>query len=224
MEIKKLSMAVAGSAFIALLTGATAPVQAALLDFSFTTESGATGSFTLDTDTPPSNEPALLAPDAPEATGISYPNAVSNFSLSAPYINLSNVTTDFNIAPSLSSDFIGLPANLGVLSGVSYPPGCITAPGFTCLFDAALFYSGNLSELPILSDNPLSYSRGAGIRFYNPTNRELLITDNITNFQVISRQPVPESDSSLSLLAFGIASVGFLLKRNSDRTGKATQA
>ncbi len=38
MERKKLSMAVAGSAFIALLTGATAPVQAALLDFSFTTD------------------------------------------------------------------------------------------------------------------------------------------------------------------------------------------
>ncbi len=62
MEIKKLSLAVAGAAFIALLTGATAPVQAALLDFSFTTESGATGSFTLDTDTPSSSEPGIFGP------------------------------------------------------------------------------------------------------------------------------------------------------------------
>ncbi|OKH60488.1 hypothetical protein [Scytonema sp. HK-05] len=214
-------MAVAGAAFIALLTEGTAPVQAALLDFSFTTESGATGSFTLETDTPPSGEPGIFGPGI---TGISYPNAVSNFSVSAPYINLSNVTTDFNVVPSITSDFIGFPANLGVLSGVSYPPGCITAPGFTCLFDVAVLYSGNLSELPVLSDNPLSYSRGAGIRFYNPTTQERLLTDDITNFQVVRKQPVPESGSSLSLLAFGIASVGLLLKRNSDRTGKAKQA
>ena len=213
MEIKKLSMAVAGAAFIALLTGATAPVQAALLDFSFTTESGATGSFTLDTDTPSSSEPGIFGPGV---TGISYPNAVSNFSVSAPYINLSDVTTDFNVVPSITSDFIGFPPNLGVLSGVSYPRGCITAPGFTCLFDVAVFYSGNLSELPVLSDNPLSYSRGAGIRLYNSTTQERLLTDNITNFQVVRKQPVPESGSSLSLLAVGIGSVGLLLKRKKN--------
>jgi hypothetical protein len=213
MEIKKLSMAVAGAAFIALLTGATAPVQAALLDFSFTAESGATGSFTLDTDTRPSPQPGIFGPGV---TGISYPNGVSNFSVSAPYINLSNVTTDFNVVPSITSDFIGFPANLGVLSGVSYPPGCITAPGFTCLFDVAVFYSGNLSELPVLSDNPLSYSRGAAIRFYNPTTQERLLTDNITNLQVVRKQAVPESDSSLSVLAFAIAGVGLLLKRKNN--------
>jgi hypothetical protein len=210
MEMKRLSMTVAGAAFTALLTVAVAPVQAAPLDFNFTTETGATGSFTLNTDTLSSREPGIFGPGV---TGISYPNAVSNFSVSAPYINLSNVTTDFNVVPSITSDFIGFPANLGVLSGVSYPPGCITVPGFTCLFNVAVLYSGNLLELPVLSDNPLSYSRGAGIRFYNPTTQERLLTDNITNFQVVRRQPVPESDFSFSLLAFGIAGVGLLLKR-----------
>ena len=114
MEMKRLSMTVAGAAFTALLTVAVAPVQAAPLDFNFTTERGATGSFTLETDTPPSGDPALLRMGF---TGISYPNAVSNFSFSAPYINLSSVTTDFNVVPSFTSDFIGLPANLGVVSG-----------------------------------------------------------------------------------------------------------
>ena len=215
MQMKRLFIAVAGMAFIAVETVAI-PAKAALLDFSFTTETGATGTFTLNTDSTPTSEPALLAPDIPQATGISYPNAVSNFSITASYVNLSNVTTDFNVAPSLTSDFIGLPANLGVLSGVSYPPGCITAPGFTCLFDLAVFYSGNLWELPVLSDNPLSYSRGAGIRFYNPATRERLLTDNITNFQVVQRQPIPEPNSSLSLLAFGIGGVGLVLKRKKN--------
>ena len=217
--MKRLSMTVAGAAFTALLTLAVAPVQAAPLDFNFTTERGATGSFTLETDTPPSGDPAILRMGF---TGISYPNAVSNFSFSAPYINLSSVTTDFNVVPSFTSDFIGLPANLGVVSAVSYPPGCITAPGLTCLFDIAVLYSGNLSELPELSDNPNSYSIGLGVDFYDPTTRERL-GDDITNLQVTLRQPIPESRSSLSLLAFGIAGVALLLKRNSDRTGKATQ-
>ncbi|BAY44708.1 hypothetical protein SAMD00079811_23090 [Scytonema sp. HK-05] len=213
MEIKSLSITVAGAAFSAVLTLAIAPVQAAPLDFNFTTERGATGSFTLETDTPPSGDPALLRMGV---TGISYPNAVSNFSFSAPYINLSSVTTDFNVVPSLTSDFIGLPANLGVVSAVSYPAGCITAPGLTCLFDISVLYSGNLSELPKLSDNPNSYSIGLGVDFYDPTTRERL-HDDITNLQVVRKQPVPESNSGLGVLGFGIALAGLLLKRNSDR-------
>ena len=84
-------MTVAGAAFTALLTLAVAPVQAAPLDFNFTTERGATGSFTLETDTPPSDDPALLRMGF---TGISYPNAVSNFSFSAPYVQLNNDTAN----------------------------------------------------------------------------------------------------------------------------------
>jgi hypothetical protein len=184
----------------------TNPATAALLNFNFTTSSDATGSFTLDTDTLPAFEPALFAPTA---TGISFPNAVSDFSLSAQYINLSSVTTDFNVAPYITSDLIDFPANLGVLSGVSYPPGCITEPGFTCLFDIAFFYSDDLSKLPILSDNPLSYTKGVGVDFFDPATRELLIRDDITNLKV-----VPEPDPFLGILTFGIASTGLLIKRN----------
>ena len=164
----------------------------------------------MNTNTAISPEPAIFRPDV---TGIAYLGAVSNFSISAPYVNLSNITTDFDIVPSVTSDLIGLTANLGVLSGVSYPPGCITNSSFTCLFDVALFYSGNQTELPTLSDNPLSYSKSAGIDFFDPTTNELLIRDDITNLKVVSRQ-VPESNSSLSILVSAIGAFGLLMKRN----------
>ena len=207
--VKKLSMATAGAAFIALGTFGTTPATAASLDFSFTTESGGTGSFTLDTDTAPVTEPGLFSFGF---TGILYPNAVSDFSFSSPYINLSGVTTDWSVVPSITSDLIGFPSNLGVLSGVTYPPGCITAPGFSCLLDVSGFYSGNLSDLPVLSDDPNSYSKGLIVEQFNPTTREQIISDDIINFQV-----VPEPDSALGILAFGIGGALLLLKRKMNR-------
>ncbi|BAZ18614.1 hypothetical protein NIES4071_104990 (plasmid) [Calothrix sp. NIES-4071] len=209
--MQKLSLAVATVSFIALGTVCVQPVQAAILDFNFSTNSGATGTFTLNTNTPPSQAPAIFRPDV---TGVAYPGAVSNFSILAPYVNLSNVTTEFNVVPSVTSDFIGFPPNLGVLSGVSYPPGCITSPGFTCLFNVALFYSGEQTQLPILSDNPVSYSRGVGIDVFDPATNQLLIRDNITSLKVASRQ-VPESNSALSILISAVGVVGLLIKRNS---------
>jgi hypothetical protein len=211
--MQKLSIALAGVAFTVLGTVSVEPVQAALLDFNFSTISGATGTFTLNTNTAPSPQRAIFRPDV---TGIAYLGAVSNFSISAPYVNLSNITTDFDVVPSVTSDLIGFPANLGVVGGVSYPPGCITSQDLTCLFDVALFYSGNQTEQTVLSDNPLSYSRGVGIDFFDPTTNELLIRDNITNFQVVLRQ-VPESNG-LSILAGGIGGALLLLKRNARYT------
>ena len=208
--MQKLFIAVAGVAFIVLGTISLEPVEAALIDFNFSTTNGATGTFTLNTNTPPSPEPAIFRPNV---TGVAYLGAVSNFSISAPYVNLSNVTTDFNVVPSVTSDLIGFPKNLGLLSGVSYPPGCITSSSLTCLFDIALFYSGNQTQLPILSDNSLSYFRGVGIDFFNPTTNELLIRDNITNLKVVSKQ-VPESNSGLSILVSAIGVLGLLMKRN----------
>ncbi len=208
--MQKLSIAVAGVAFIVLGTVSVEPVQAALLDFNFTTTSGATGSFTLNTDTKSAGEPALFRLGA---TGISYPNAVSNFSFSAPYLNLSSITTDFNVATSITSELIGLPANLGVVSGVSYPPGCITSPGLSCIFDAGLLYTGNQTELPVLSDDPNSYSTNLAVNFYNPTTQQSLVLDNITNVRVVNRQ-VPESNSGLSILVSAIGAFGLLMKRN----------
>lgn len=213
--MQKLLIAVAGIAIAVLGTVRVEPAQAALIDFNFSTDSGATGAFTLKTNTPASSSPALFESDI---TGIAYLGAVSNFSISAPYINLNNVTADFAIVPSITSDLVGLPANLGILSGVSYPPGCITSPGLTCLFDVGIVYSGNQTERTILSDNPLSYSRGVGIDFFDPITHKMLIRDNINNFSVASRQ-VPEPSNGFSILASGIGGALFLLKRK-ERTKK----
>lgn len=217
----KLSMAVAGAAIITLLTVGIAPVYAAVLDFRFTTSSGATGSFTLDTDTPPSPEPSSLAPDAPEVPAILYPRAVSNYSFSSSYLNFNNDTADWIAAPSLSSGAIGLPANLGVFSGVNYPSGCVTgSTSSSCLFALVSFYSGNVSQLPVLSDNSLSYSSGLGVSFFDAITQQVLIREDITNFQVVRLQPIPESNFSWSVLAFGIGGIGLVVKPKMSRTSK----
>ncbi|BAZ26597.1 hypothetical protein NIES4073_75050 [Kalymmatonema gypsitolerans NIES-4073] len=217
MEMKRLSMTVAGAAFTALLTVAVAPVQAAPLDFNFTTESGATGSFTLDTDIAPAPELRQLGA---RFRGILYPNAVSNFSFLSPQLNVSGGTADYQVAPELSSDILapvfGFPFT-GVLSGAAYPSGCSSGTTYTCRISAGIIYNGNLLELPKLSDDPNSYPSGSFITLYDPTTAAPLSTDRITNLQVVRKQPIPESDSSLGILAFGIAGVGLLLKRNSDR-------
>lgn len=212
--MKSLPIAIA-AAVIAVGTVAADSSQAALLGFKFTTESGATGSFTLDTDTPPSPDPALFRFGF---TGFAYPNAVSDFSISAPYLNLSNVTTDYNVVPLLA-DFLGLPGS-GLASGVSYDPGCITEPGLTCVLGLSVSYTGDPSELPVLSDDPISYSTGLAVSIFE--NSGPVLRDSITTFQVVPRQSIPESGTNLSVLTFGIGSISLLLKRKISRTGKAT--
>lgn len=215
MHMKSLPIAVA-AAVIAVGTVAVDSSQAALLDFNFTTESGATGSFTLDTDIPAAPEPALFRFGF---TGNAYLNAVSNFSLSAPYLNLDNVTTDYNLVPDLG-DFLGIPGS-GAASGVSYDPGCIIEEGLTCTLGLSISYTGDPSELPALSDDPASYSAGLAVSIFE--NSEPVSRDFITSFQVVPRQPIPESDTGLSVLAFGIGSISLLLKRKISKTGKATK-
>lgn len=216
MHIKKLSMAVAGVLSIALGTVTVAPAQAALLDFSFTTVTGTTGSFTLDTDTNVSPVPANFGVDPITGipiTGLSYPNAVSN--LSIPRLNLSNETADFEVAPSLPTSVLGIPNIPGVLSGVVYPAGCSRGTNFGCSFTLALGYTGDLSILPELSDDPSSYPAGISLDLFNPATAELINRDFITNVQVTRRQAVPESNSGWSMLAFGIGGLSLLQKGNS---------
>jgi hypothetical protein len=72
-----------------------------------------------------------------------------------------------------------------------------------------------MKELPALSDSPLSYSRGVGVNFLDPTTQERL-RDDITNLQVVTKKAVPEPNSILGILAFGIAGVGLQLKRKKN--------
>lgn len=207
--MKHSLMVTAGTAFIALGTFGTAPATAALLYFDFTTESGSTGSFTLDTDTAPDPNPALSLNDDGTVTeiGFSYPNAVSNFSVSTTGINLSGVTADFGAFTAIPLD----PPGTGILSSVEYPSGCLTTTTFFCSIDVDLGYTGSVSELPVLSDDPLSYSTNIVLRIADSTTG-LVIEDPITNLQV-----VPEPNSVLGVLAFGIGGAGLLVKRKMNR-------
>jgi hypothetical protein len=205
--MQRLSMAALGVAFIALEIVGTLPAQAALLDFSFTAESGGTGSFILDTDAAPDPNPALFVnPDGSFSDGTSYPSATSDFSFSAPYTSLSNLSGDFGIFPSIPF----APDSTGVLSGALSPAGCLTAPDYSCSIQIDVEYLGNISKLPVLSTNPLSYFIATNIKFYDPQSGDVLSSDPITKFQVV---PVPESDSVLGILAFGVGSAGLLLRR-----------
>ncbi|MHC5731377.1 MAG: PEP-CTERM sorting domain-containing protein, partial [Nostoc sp.] len=71
-------------------------------------------------------------------------------------------------------------------------------------------YLGNISELPVLSTNPLSYFTATDIKFYDSQTGKLLSSDPITSFRSVS---VPESDSVLGLLAIGVGGAALLLKR-----------
>ncbi len=210
----RLFMAALGATFIALGTLGTDPAQAALLNFSFTTESSGTGSFILNTDTVPTSESGLLTDDDGSVigTGFVYPNAVSNFSFSSPDVNLSNLTGEFAVFPSNPPYFA--PDSTGVDSGFEYPTGCTVATDFVCSVQVLTEYIGSISELPVLSDDPLSYPRAFAFQRINPTTSDFLTNDRITNFRVT---PVPESDSVLGTLAFGIGGAGKLLKRKMNR-------
>ena len=194
------------------MTTAT-PAKAALIDFQFTTASGGTGTFTLNTDTKAASIPVILDPSMPEVVGIIYPEAISNYSFSSSYLTFNNFTADWVVAPSITSDFIGLPPEVrGVLSGSTYPSRCTTPPNFTCLLDVAVIYSGNLAD-SVLSDEPLSYSTVLGIDFYDLTAGELGLREDIVSSQVVRSQAVPESNYSSSIFASGIACWWWLRKR-----------
>ncbi|MCC5661232.1 hypothetical protein LC608_30580 [Nostoc sp. XA010] len=199
--MQKLCVAAVGTAFIALESLSMAPATAALLTFSFSTESGGIGSFTLDTKTVRASEPAVFGAGF---TGILYPKAVSNLSLSASYTSLRRVTADWVVAPSFTSDLLGLPESIGVLSGAVYPSGCSNGTSVGCSVTVGVIYSGNASEP---SPNPDSYPIVLAVELFEPTTQQLLIRESITKFQV-----VPESNSNLSILAFGIGGISLLLK------------
>lgn len=212
--VNKLSIATVGAAFIALGVGTTAPATAASLDFSFTTASGGTGSFTLDTDTAPGSEPAFFfVQGQPLQEGFGYAGAVSDFSFSSQATSLSNLTGDINVYPTVNTSEFS--ADDGVLSLLFGPSG--RSADENPLVEIALVYLGNVSELPVLSDEPSSYSSLFGIQVYG--NDTVIVDELITEYQV-----VPEPGSVLGTLALGIGGAGLLLKRQMNRKKAAIRS
>lgn len=207
MYKKTLSFVVAFSAAcVAMGTVASDSAQAALLDFSFTTTSGATGTFTLDTDTPASPVPSLGIP-SPDISGILYPNAVSSFSFSSPdkpQLNVSNQVADWEVIPNIPT----IPN--GNLSGLVFPSGCSAQAPFTCLVNIGVLYTGDPSEL---SDNPELYSIGLGSDTFDSTNNfDSFGIEQFTEYKVVRRETVPEPNSILGTLAISIYGTTLLLK------------
>lgn len=185
-----------GAILMTLGSGAIAPVRAASLEFSFTTEGGATGSFTLDPDTLPVSEPSVGA--GPGLEGILYPNAVSNFSLSTPIFDISNNVADYELIPALT--FPSPSGATGVLSGVVFPSGCsATTTDFSCLLTIGVVYTGQTSDL---AADPASYPTVLSVETLDPETGGIE-RDVVTNFQV-SR--IPEPSSGLGILVFGVSS------------------
>ncbi len=227
MQIKQLIIAAGGVVSLALGTGSITPAEAALLDFSFENENGVKGSLTLDTDTEASDVPA----DFGFGTGILYSDAVSDFDLSVPErgLNFNGETADYQILtnptpPPPDSPVTPPPGGAlfpagTTLSGVVYPSECSEGV-FTCSFSIPIFYTGDVSQLPELSDDVNSYSTER-IEFFdfNPetqsleVKREIFTSSNITS----KTASVAEGNSSLSMFAFGIIGMGLLFKRELNR-------
>jgi hypothetical protein len=205
MHKQKLSLAVAVAAFVAMGTVAVDPVQAALLDFNFTTVSGATGSYTLNTDILPSPEPSFGV--GPLNPGVLYPNAVSNFFFSSPQINITDESADWGAVPSIVLGPPGSP----ILAAVLYESGCSTKTSFACLINVVVGYSGAISKL---SDDPNSYLLGLSVEIFDPTNNfQSLGREPFSSYQVVRRQAVSEPNTYLGILAFGISGAALLMKR-----------
>jgi hypothetical protein len=218
MSIQKSFISAAGGVFIALGAFGTLPVDAALLKFSFTTDSGRIDSFTLDTNTALDPNP-FLDSTGEAVEGLVYTGAISNFSVETPNFNLSNVTGDYSIVPSQPFGPLG---TRSVLSLVDYPAGCVTSTEFGCSVEVSIFYSGNVSELPVLSTDPLSYVDTvtrvfSGFLVFDPVTGDILSRDRIANLQI---QVVPEPGSVLGILAIGIGGAGLLLKRRMNTKGQ----
>ena len=126
--------------------------QAALLQFSFTTDQDGSGSFLLDTETPVSSEVIPLFDETGEeliGEGRNYPDAVSNFFFSSPGAGTFNyASVDFVLFPPNSVNIYSL--------GLIGPSQC-SDPEADCPVNLALEYKGDLAELPTLSANPKSY-------------------------------------------------------------------
>lgn len=223
MKIKQLIIAVGGVVSLALGSGEIKPARASLLDFSFENENGVKGSLTLDTDGEASDVPA----DFGFGTGILYSNAVSDFDLSVPErrLNFNGETGDYQILtnptpPPPDSPVTPPPGGAlfppgTTLSGVVYPSECSEGL-FTCSFSIPIFYTGEVSELPELSDDVNSYSTQR-IEFFdiNPETQRLEVTREIfTSSNITSKTAsVAEGNSSLGVFGLGIVGVGLLLKR-----------
>ncbi len=188
---KKLSIATAGVAFFTTMGVVSAPVQAAVLDFSFNTAKGKTGSFKLNTS-------AMYTSPASSSTYGSFDNAISDFTINnVDGKNYGPLALD--LTTTADKDELGQ-----------------TLTGFGIIFDpptlnavAMNFYDPSL--ITKLSDNPSAYTssfRGGIIEKFGSNTIDDFIVPGQLNVEA-----VPEPNTTVEILAFGAIGVGWRLKR-----------
>jgi hypothetical protein len=206
----KVVLAIASTTLGLVMVG-LAPAQAAKINFSFVTQDGSTGSFILNTDIPPSPEPALffLGGGVVEE-GIGYIGAVSDFSFFRAGEEISNPASDFVVYPTIPLRPSGFP----ILSSVQAPATCSIVPDISCSLNIDIAFFGELAALPELPSAPEAYFPFQIIGDALPDG------DLITSFDIalIPDEPaaVPEPGSASELLALGLMGAGWSLKRRTS--------
>ena len=188
----------------------SAPVDAAQLQFNFTTQSGGSGSFLLDTDTAAVPESELPAFFTIREGNQAYLGAVSNFSFTSPEVTIDGVDADYGVFPAVEfGSLLGVPEVLGAYTAVYAPAGCLFDPAAFCPTEFPIAYTGDLSAIPGLSDDPSDYSAGFDIASVDPTTG-VIISDPLTSFSV---ETVPEPGTVASMVVLGMLSMGSSLLR-----------
>ncbi len=190
----------------------TPSAQAALLHFSFATDGDGTGSFLLDTDTPVSPDLSVPLTDTdgnpiPEAEGLYYGGAISNFSYSSPGAgSFAYSSLDFVVFPGVPAPPAPSFAAIGTLE-------CTFTPN--CPIQLSVNYAGSLAALPKLSDAPGDYTLLVALGY--PTGGELTFEEHVKSSNAAG---VPEPSVLPGLIAAG-AIGGFLRKRLQLRQKRA---
>lgn len=207
----KLSAFSFGTLFAVLGVVTAAPAEAARLQFNFTTEQGGVGSFILDTETEAVPESELPDFFTIREGNQAYLNAVSNFSFSSPYLNFENLDADYGVFPTVDfGPLLGVPDTPGVYTAVYAPAGCLFEPLEFCPTEFPIAYTGDVSELPNLADDPSTFAEGFDIASVDPLTG-VISSDPLTSFSV---EAVPEPASVVGVLLLGgVSFCGSLRKR-----------
>lgn len=199
---------VGGTIAFVVLSSIGSPLQsaqAAQLQFSFTTESGGTGSFLLNTDTPVAPNPTYIFDSTGQviAEGKEYLGAISNLLINSPDLGSFQFPGgDFAIFPSYFPTSSPFPA---AIAGV--PFGCGDDPVGFCAIQVNAFYQGNTAAA-MLSDNPQAYEFVTFNRFDEVTGN--VVGDRIASQSVVA---VPEPSSIAGLVVASGLGARFLRKR-----------
>ena len=211
--MQKLSAFSVGTMLVFSGMAVSAPAEAARLQFEFTTQSGGTGSFILDTDTAAVPEAELPPFFTIREGNQAYLGAVSDFSFTSPTVSVEGLDADYGVFPAVEfGPLLGVPDTPGAYTAVYAPAGCLFDLVAFCPIEFPIAYTGDLSAVPDLSDDPGAYAQGFDFASVDPEG--VITSDPLTSFSV---EAVPEPGAMASMVLFGLLGTGrALVKRLAD--------